>query len=618
MNKRIVGIDLGTTNSCVSVLLGTDKKPRVIENAEGNMTTPTIVAFVNDEIIVGRDAQRQAYKNPKGTFYAVKRLIGQKYQSILSWIKSLSYDVVEGENGEAVILHNNKQYKPAQILSYVLIYLMKQAQKYVETNAAVITVPAHFNEAQRQAIKDAAQIAGIDLQRIISEPTAAAIAYGIDKSGLKGKILVYDLGGGTFDVTLMSVEDQLFHVIQTGGDTFIGGENFDMCIANRLTTNFEKEHGKIEDATAKIRIIESAKQIKEDLSFKLNVDANIPYVALDKNKVPVNIEDNISRHWFNSVIEKDVNKTIEVLDEVISKSKVSYKDIDCVILVGGSVRIPEIANKIKAHTGLDVKLDTNPDTVVCIGAGIQGGIITGDVSDIAFVDVTPLDFGIETADGVFVPLIPSGTSIPTKKSKIFTTAHDNQTRASINIGQGARKFMKDNKQLGSFELKDIKPAPKGSPKIEVTFEIDANNTLKVHATEGGATANIELKADSGMSKEEIEKIKKEAEEMKDKDEAKEKCISIKHSIENTKKEAEDLIKKLTKEDQENYWSQLIELTSNSEKNIQDQNVSALENTEKKIRDLTEEIRKKTSNNKTEKEEKENKEENTEKDNKEEK
>ncbi|MCB1668856.1 MAG: molecular chaperone DnaK [Pseudomonadales bacterium] len=518
---KIIGIDLGTTNSCVAILEG--GKPKVIENAEGGRTTPSIVAFTDDnEILVGQSAKRQAVTNPENTLFAVKRLIGRRFDDdvVQKDIKMVPYKIVKADNGDAWVEVKGEQKAAPQISAEVLKKMKKTAEDYLgeAVTEAVVTVPAYFNDSQRQATKDAGKIAGLDVKRIINEPTAAALAYGMDKTPGDRVIAVYDLGGGTFDISIIEIADvdgeHQFEVLSTNGDTFLGGEDFDLRLIDYLANEFKKENGidLHKDPMALQRLKEAAEKAKIELSSSQQTEVNLPYITADASG-PKHLVVKLTRAKLESLVEELVNRSIEPLKVALKDAGKSASDIDDVILVGGQTRMPLVQAKVTEFFGKEPRKDVNPDEAVAMGASIQGAVLAGDVKDVLLLDVTPLTLGIETMGGVATPLIEKNTTIPTKKSQIFSTAEDNQTAVTIHVVQGERKQATGNKSLGRFDLADIPPAPRGMPQIEVTFDIDANGILHVGAKDKatGKEQSIVIKASSGLSDDEIENMVKDAE-----------------------------------------------------------------------------------------------------------
>ena len=531
--SKIIGIDLGTTNSCVAIMEGTQAK--VLENAEGARTTPSVVAFTEEnEKLIGQPAKRQAVTNPENTIFAVKRLIGRNFEdpTVKKDIEAAPFKIVNSEKGDAWIEAKGEKYSPSQISAFILQKMKETAEKYLgqSVTKAVITVPAYFNDAQRQATKDAGKIAGLEVLRIINEPTAASLAYGLDKKQNK-KIAVYDLGGGTFDVSILELGDGVFEVKSTNGDTFLGGEDFDNAVVEYLIAEFKKDSGidLKSDKLALQRLKEAAEKAKIELSAAEQTDINLPFITADKTG-PKHINLKMTRAKLEALVEDLISRTIPPCKTALKDAGVSASDINEVVMVGGMTRMPKVINEVKNFFGKEPNKSVNPDEVVAMGAAIQAGVLQGDVKDVLLLDVTPLSLGIETLGGVSTKLIEKNTTIPTKKSQVFSTAEDNQPAVSIRVLQGEREMATDNKLLGNFELIGIAPAPRGVPQIEVTFDIDANGIVNVSAKDKGTgkEQKIQIQASGGLSDEEIEKMVKDAEANKDADKKKRESVDVRN------------------------------------------------------------------------------------------
>ena len=593
--SKIIGIDLGTTNSCVAVVEGQQQK--VIENAEGARTTPSVIAYTeNDEVLVGLPAKRQAVTNPENTLYAIKRLIGRTFDDevVSKDADMVPYKIIKADNGDAWVEASNKQLAPPQVAAEVLKKMKKTAEDYLghEVKEAVITVPAYFNDSQRQATKDAGKIAGLDVKRIINEPTAAALAYGLDKGKGDSTVAVYDLGGGTFDISIIEISDvdgeHQFEVLSTNGDTFLGGEDFDLRLIDYFVEKFKDESGfdLKSDPLALQRLKEAAEKAKIELSSSEQTEVNLPYITADSSG-PKHFVHKITRAKLESLVEDLVDKSLEPLKLALKDAKLSKGDINEILLVGGQTRMPLVQKKVAEFFGKEPRKDLNPDEAVAVGAAIQGSVLSGDTTDVLLLDVTPLTLGIETLGGVATPLIEKNTTIPTQKSQVFSTAEDNQTAVTVHVIQGERTQAAQNKSLGQFNLTDIPPASRGMPQIEVSFDLDANGILNVSAKDKntGKEQSIVIKASSGLSDEDIEKMVKDAEANAEDDKKFEELVKTKNNadmlVHATRKTIEESKDKL----EENEITQVEEAIKKLEEAISAEDIEAIESSTKNLNDV---------------------------------
>ena len=593
--SKIIGIDLGTTNSCLAVVEG--GSPKVIENNEGGRTTPSVIAYTDgNEVLVGTPAKRQAVTNPENTIYAIKRLIGRRFSDdvVKKDIDMVPYKIIEAENGDAWVKSGDKELAPPQVSAEILKKLKKSAEDYLghEVKEAVITVPAYFNDSQRQATKDAGKIAGLDVKRIINEPTAAALAYGLDKKKGDSTVAVYDLGGGTFDISIIEISEvdgeHQFEVLSTNGDTFLGGEDFDLKLIDFFVEEFKNESGfdLKSDPLALQRLKEAAEKAKIELSSSEQTEVNLPYITADASG-PKHFVQKITRAKLEGLVEDLVEKSLKPMQLALDDAKLSLNDIDEVLLVGGQTRMPLVQEKVKNFFGKEAKKDLNPDEAVALGAAIQGSVLSGDTKDVLLLDVTPLTLGIETLGGVATPLIEKNTTIPTQKSQVFSTAEDNQSAVTVHVIQGERKQASENKSLGQFNLEDIPPAQRGMPQIEVTFDLDANGILNVSAKDKktGKEQSIVIKASSGLSDEDIEKMVKDAEANAEEDKKFEGLVQAKNNadmlVHATRKTVDESGDKLSDDEKESIEKAVTDL----ENAIKEENIDSIAASTKSLNDV---------------------------------